>query len=64
MKTREMRENFEPGIERDDEMTLEHGFQARLEIYICSQLKERWISSGLGERLELPSTILCMRDGG
>ena len=64
MKTREMRDDFQAGLGRDDEMTLEHGSQARLEIYICSELKERWISSGLGERLELPSTILCMRDGG
>jgi hypothetical protein len=58
-----MRDYFQAGLERDDEMTLEHGSHARLEVYICSKLKERWISSGLGERLRLPSTINCVRDG-
>ena len=44
-----MRDYFQAGLERDDEMTLEHGSHARLEVYICSKLKERWISSRLGE---------------
>jgi hypothetical protein len=60
---REMRDDFQVGLERDVEMTLEHGSQARLEIYICIELKERWISSRHGERLRLPSTINCVRDG-
>jgi hypothetical protein len=62
MKSREMRNNYQMGLERDNEMTLEYGSQAWLEIYIHSELKEKWISSGLGERLRLPSTVDCVRD--
>jgi hypothetical protein len=60
LDTREMRDDFQVGIERDDEMTHEHGSEARLQIYISSELKARWITSGLGERLRLPSTINCV----
>jgi hypothetical protein len=73
MKTRKMRDDFQVDLERDDKMTLDHGSQTMLEIYKCGKLKERWISSWfgegwissrLGERLRLPSTFNCVRDGG
>jgi hypothetical protein len=63
VKTREMRCNGQAGLERDDQMTPEHKSQARLELYICSELKERWILSRLRERLRLASTINCVGDG-
>jgi hypothetical protein len=62
LDTRKMRDDFQAGLVTDDEMTLEHRSHARLEIYICSKVKERWISSRLGERLRLPGTINCVRD--
>jgi hypothetical protein len=61
MKTRQMRDDFQAGLERDDKITLDIGSDARLEIYICSKLKDRWILSGLGERLRLLSTMICVR---